>query len=154
MPDRGLARGPERAVACLRPVRAGPRQDPARLSELGFPRDVESQDVDRVVVRGHPADELLPLAVGCGGQLLVGDRIRVVALLVAVADRLLGGARTVRVQVEIQGDRAGACVARAACGQRRGYQRRARQAGQVALPPAASPVTTTQTPSPAGPSVP
>ena len=59
--QRRLEACPRSACAGCSP---GPRQDPAGLGELRRPGDVQAEDVERAVLRGEPADELLPLAVG------------------------------------------------------------------------------------------
>src|SRR5262249_33761979 len=101
----------QRVVLRLRLVRTGPWQQPARLRELGLPGDIEAHDVDRVVVRRQAAHQLQSLAVRRGGELLVGDRVLAVALLVAGSDRLVGRARGVRIDVVVERDRTGPTAA-------------------------------------------
>ena len=62
VPDGGLQRDVQGAVARLLLVGARPRQDPARLGELGLPGHVEAEDVHRAVAGGEPADHLLRAA--------------------------------------------------------------------------------------------
>src|SRR6266567_1204851 len=65
-------------------------------------------------MRGQPADQLQPLPIRCGRQLLIGDRVLAVALLGAGGDSLVGRARGVRIDVVVERDRAGTAAARAA----------------------------------------
>ena len=81
----------------------GEGQDPLRLGELAREDDVERGDVDRRVLGGQAAGELLALVVGVGRELLDPDPVAPFRLLVAVLHGGLerpAGSRGERVEVE------------------------------------------------------
>ncbi len=86
LPDRGVERAPS-ACPCSPPALLAPvhGQDPAGFGELGLPGDVEAEDVQRAVLRGQAADQLLALAVGAVRQLVVLDLVLAAALRGAVS---------------------------------------------------------------------
>jgi hypothetical protein len=73
----GCAEGSRQGVgANLISHRAGPRDDPAGLGELGLPGDIKAHDVDALVVGRQPSHQLLALLIGLRRQLEVVDLVR------------------------------------------------------------------------------
>src|SRR5262249_61686136 len=114
VPECALQRTVDRPGYGLRLIRAGPPLDPARLSELGFPGDVEPENVDRAGPGGEPPGHLQPLLVGRGRQNVVVDRVAPVALRAAVVRGLLDRTGMVGEHVEVKRHRAGGRATRAA----------------------------------------